>query len=322
MHLKLSGHYVCRVYRADGTVRLEHEFDNLITNAGLDRYGFVNTNAQTAFGYALVGSGTSIPQVTDTALANKIAHTTTTANSASGYSSGTPDYVFSRITYRFVPGTLNNVTLTEVGVGWTTTSVFSRSLILDSNGQPTSIVVLADEYFDLTYELRFYPPINDETFLLTIGTQENVPVTVRPIRVTVFGPNFYTGAGTTGWGNLLGTTSGSIYPREVDRASDGLYFQVGVQGGLDARTSTAFSFTGGSDGLSSNAWSAIGSYVPGSFQRQFKITVGLDAGNPSFNHIRMAFRFGGTWQIHFGSLIAKTPNDIVEMTINYSWGRL
>jgi hypothetical protein len=322
MRLTLSGHYICRVYKTDGSLRSEYCFDNLITNAGLDRYGFINTSSQTAFGYAMVGSGTSIAQATDTTLANKIAHTTTTANSASGYNSGTPDYVYSRITYRFLPGSLNNVTLTEVGVGWTTTQVFSRALILDSNGQPTSIVVLADEYFDLTYELRFFPPISDETFLLNIGTQQNVPVTVRPIRVTVFGPNFYTGAGTTGWGNLLGTTSGAIYPREVDRSNDGLYFQVGTQTGLDARTSTNFSFTGGSDGLSSNAWSAIGSYVPGSFQRQFKITVGLDAGNPSFNHIRMAFRFGGTWQIHFGSAIVKTSNDIVEMTLTYSWGRL
>jgi hypothetical protein len=56
--------------------------------------------------------------------------------------------------------------LSEAGVGWGTSgsTLISRALIIDPITQlPTTVTPLADELLDVTYELRYYPPLVDVT---------------------------------------------------------------------------------------------------------------------------------------------------------------
>ena len=47
-----------------------------------------------------------------------------------------------------------------MGIGWAAsgTTLFSRALILDNGGSPTTITILSNEYLDIVYEYRVYPP--------------------------------------------------------------------------------------------------------------------------------------------------------------------
>jgi len=125
---------------------------NLITDGGLNRWGTgaVLTNCS-------LGSGTTPPTVLDTNLVSFVAQqnsvTTTT-----GAETSSPYYGWSRKSYVFnPPGADKNIS--EIGVGWGTGGVnlWSRSLIKDVAGDPTTITWRADETLTVTYEARMYP---------------------------------------------------------------------------------------------------------------------------------------------------------------------
>jgi len=139
----------------------------------------------------------------------------------SGVQSSAPYFGWRRKTWRFAQGAAAG-NLSEVGVGWATSgSLFSRALILDSGGTPTTITVLADEFLDVTYELRQYPVTTDNTgtFVLDGLTYDWVS---RPANVTSsFVPNaamnsasinYYNGAIGAITGSPSGTGSGLLTP--------------------------------------------------------------------------------------------------------------
>ncbi len=86
----------------------------------------------------MVGSGNAAPAETDTALQARAS--TSNINVQSNNSNVSPRYGWRRRTFRFAAGAAAG-NLSEVGVGWTTTAVFSRALILDGSGNPTTITV-------------------------------------------------------------------------------------------------------------------------------------------------------------------------------------
>lgn len=99
-------------------------FRNLILDAGLERMGtaaFITTCA--------VGSGSSTPVVSQTALDTLVASTTTQQATNSGAQSSSPYFGWKRITFRFATGVAAG-NLSEVGVGWGASTLFSRALIL------------------------------------------------------------------------------------------------------------------------------------------------------------------------------------------------
>lgn len=155
---KVAGYYKLQVIRPDGTVRQSAEFPNLITNAGLDRMA-----TSTYLTVCQVGSGSAAPTFADTALAARIAGTQTVQSTDVGTTSSSPYYAWATRQFRFAAGVATG-NIAEVGVGWGTTgSLFSRALVLDSGGSPTTITVLADEILDVTYQLRYYAPETDDT---------------------------------------------------------------------------------------------------------------------------------------------------------------
>ncbi|HEY0955837.1 MAG TPA: hypothetical protein VGE36_13815 [Roseateles sp.] len=153
----LHGHFTLTVSGGKrGTVVLA-DFDNMILDAGLN---YVAGGGTSASGYCQVGTGTTPVAAGQTTLANYLANTASVSRDwGSGvYVAGPPAYKWDYKTYRFTTGVAAG-NLTEVGIGWTSSgNLFSRALILDGGGSPTTITVLSDETLDVTYTLRVYAP--------------------------------------------------------------------------------------------------------------------------------------------------------------------
>lgn len=128
-------------------------FNNLVLDSGLDRL-----SVGSALGLVAVGTGNSTPVVTQTGLDNVLTTTSTAQGSDVPLSNTTvePYYFGARRTFRFGEGAAAG-NLTEVGVGWTSTNMFNRTLIKDSQGNPTTLTILSDEFLDVIVEIRHYP---------------------------------------------------------------------------------------------------------------------------------------------------------------------
>lgn len=136
-----------------------------------------------------VGTGNSAPTETQTGLDNYVARTTTVQASSSGRQVATsPYYWWARVTYRFGQGVAAG-NLSEIGVGWGNNTLWNRTLIKDTSGNPTTVTILADEFLDVNFELRVYPKMTDTvknvTYqervngnLVDVSTHE---VTIRPL---------------------------------------------------------------------------------------------------------------------------------------------
>ena len=219
----LAGEYTLRRRKADTGELIQQlgPFCNLITDAGLNRVGTAGAGAA-----VFVGTGSAAPATTDTQLQNFFAHTTSTSESWNGTLErgdvSTDYFVRGAGTWRFAAGTFSNTNLSEVGIGWFDPNVsnptanhrcFSRALIVDGVGSPTTITLLSDEVLDVTYSLKHYPYVGSDviqtvnisgtahTFTtrslgLLDATQHRLSIAVQ--RSLTAGGNFYTGtaAGT------------------------------------------------------------------------------------------------------------------------------
>ena len=181
----VAGQYTIKKFHESGALVAEYgPFDNLITNAGLDRVGTSNWNS-----LCFVGTGTATPAVSNTQLGVFLAQTSSRqiAWAQAAARGGSPDYwVQSSVTFSFGLGVATG-TLTEVGIGWDpgggppslTHRCFSRALIVDSGGSPVSITVLATEYLDVTYSMRFYPPLGADSVQTVVISGVNYTFTTR-----------------------------------------------------------------------------------------------------------------------------------------------
>jgi len=156
-------------------------FPNLITDQGLNAYASRNPLAQ-----CMVGSGANPPTVADSTLQTQIAAANIVSADNVSATTVAPFYGSRQRTYRFNAGVAAG-NLSEVGVGWLLSGTyycFSRALILDSGGFPTTITILANEFLDVTYELRCYVPTVDVVTTVSIsGTPYTC--TIRPGQATV-----------------------------------------------------------------------------------------------------------------------------------------
>ena len=131
-------------------IRREHpEFNNMILAGGMARLQTSDTPERMS-----VGTGTALEEYNQTSLQSELYSTTDLQASSWGYGS-VPDYnAFARVVYRIAPQG-SAYTITEVGFG-PAGDLFSRALIRDSNGEPTSISVLAGEFLYIQYILRAF----------------------------------------------------------------------------------------------------------------------------------------------------------------------
>lgn len=188
----LSGRYKIIVTDKNGSKRISNWFNNIVTDLGLDQISNVPLGTGSVpylITQAYVGTGDIPATVGDVSLSEYLASSDVVETTGtSSYVAGNPPYWRYVRTYTFAAGTVTGV-LSEVGVGYTKDTLFSRALITDALGEVSPIKVLADEGIQLVYELRSYINPNDVNQLLTIDG--NIPslsgvynVVIRPAAMT------------------------------------------------------------------------------------------------------------------------------------------
>jgi len=304
LHNEAAGWFKLDVLDAEGNKkRSTGWFKNLITDAGLD-YMADNSNW---LQYCQVGTGSATPSSLDTALSSRIAGTTTQTANINGAQSAAPYYTWRRRTMRFADGAAAG-NISEVGMGWALTgSLFSRALVVDSGGSPTSITVGAGETLDVTYEIRFYPKLTDDTgtVVLTGGIGGTYDYVMRAAVVTFNRESDGWAIGV--WGSFMDYGSaGYCYARAGD---------------IEAITSEP---SGANFPASSGSWAA---YETGSLERKFTLTWGPSEGNIPGGIRSFAVKMGiGRFQFRVGldgtdAKIPKTADDELSLTFVHSWGR-
>lgn len=313
--LGMAGEFRLQVYRPDG--RCRHDtgfFPNLITDIGLDQPGGVSPSLQAAIS---VGTDNTPPTNSDTTLGTRVA--TSTSDQGSGYTAsvgtpGDPDwytaYTFIR---RFGAGAAAG-NLAEIGVTASSTpwNCFSRALILDGGGSPTTLTVLSDEYLDATYRLRWYAGniLSDVEDTLTITGSGDHDIVLRRSDVdgggNMWRPSFTWNAGQGGLASACQVYNGSI-------------------GDITARPS------GTGDGASS---ATNATYTPGNFYRDYSVVWGLDDGNVAGGISAVFITAGGgrvapgsggsaaaAYQFSLDPVISKNDTQILTLNFRQSWAR-
>lgn len=310
MITKICGYYKLEAVKEINGVEFRRSltdwFPNLITNIGMDRiatnYDYMN--------YCQVGTGSTAPSNSDVALVNRIAGTNTTQEFTYGVNSTSPYYTWNKKIYRFGLGAAAG-NLSEVGIGWLSTgNLFSRALILDSYGNPTTITVLSDEYLDVTYEFRFYPEEADTTgtivFTGNIGGSYNY--TLRRANITTIV-------------RLFGFT-GYTYPVPMNNKKLNLYSTDAI---INAYSGVIGSITGSPSGTSYEAaYTAMSfsTYVAGTYSLDCTIVANPTTWNVVGGIKSIAFHWGfNLHQMEFDNVIPKTDQDALSLTFRHIWAR-
>jgi len=305
LHSKICGYYkIERVINA-GTV-LEYKvplldwFPNLITDSGLDKFGYYSGGSQFYDVFCRLGSGSATPDVTDLDLASPLGNSITKMSYLTGNSSSPLYYKWARTVYRFGPGIATG-NISEVGVGWGPSSgqLFSRALILDGLGDPTTITKLADETLDVTYEFRINPSLDDFTGGFSLTGNKAASFT-------------YTGRIANAGADIVSYSS-STYPLVL----------AGIS--LNAYTGSMGSITGAPTG--SNGGASGGTpetYTPGSYKLNVNaMNFALGVGNNALGMKSFLIQCNQqSWQLELNTPIMKTSSDVLTLDVEVSWGRL
>ena len=275
-------------------------FNNLITDQGLNRLGTAGIHSNGSF--CMVGTGSATPATTDTALASQLAVTSTTVSASNSGSASAPYYGSVTTVYRFAAGSATG-NLTELGIGYSGVAVFSRTLIKDGNGNPTTITVLATEALDVTYELRLYPPAADVAHSTVISGVTYTGV-IRASGVTSFS------AGGD-WAPAMGNSAPTLLSRsgEYARAYNGA---IGPVTGSPSGTYVSINDC------------VTAAYSNNSYQRTGTTTVGLSMGNLAggITAIRILTSAMGVYQISFSPAIPIDATKVLTFGLTLSWARM
>ena len=303
MQVGLHGEVKVIVKRADGTVRLDTGFfPNVITNLGLDAIG----NDQNLFMFCAVGGGNSTPLNTNTKLDNFL-KTGLQISSESKYDydpvRDTKFYKCSRtVGYRFTG--LDNKNISEVGLVSSEVpgqhSAYTRTLIKNSNGEPTVITVLSGEILELHYRLWQVFDLKDKDQVVTAMIDGvKVPVNVKIRLADVGGLRYNTVVGI-----------GIIY-----HGRDYSLFSTGEIGEITGTIS-------GQVLAPILSWEA---YQPSTYKRKFYVNNSITDVVIPIRSLLFYTRLGA-YQVRFGTVdgdlpIDKTGQDILQLGFEMSWGR-
>lgn len=289
---KLKGMYRISIYRKDRSLRYEGDwFENIITNNGIDSIlrgdGFVST--------MFVGSGSSTPTVSQTALDNLLMTSSTNFSDSDTFLGSSPYYTTRTIVKRFSAVPSGGYNISEIGIGTTSSSLFSRALILDGSGNPVTLSLLQDEILETTYQLRSYPSLIAGDY-----TQSGVDI-----------------SGTSTTFTWRAANAGSSFkPVQVTGMQAILY-----TGAVGAVTSSP------AGTASSTVSGTLASYTNGSYERSASLTFGLTVANQTSQSILVTgasspsispFRY----QASISPSITKTSSQILAISYKVSFARL
>lgn len=272
------------------------EFDNLITNAGLDAIG----TGIFDLNYCFVGSGSTPPSETESTVPTWIAASNTNQAQVDGRLATSPYYIWRRKTFRFALGVAaGNISEVSIALYSNGTTMVSRALVKDAEGNPTTITILADEILDVVYEFRVYPPLGDSTGTVVLsgnigGTHSWV---MRACRIQTDTSQY-----NPGWQAIPSANDNYSYNTRAYTGSIGDIFNI-PSGTASAELTVT----------------RVGSYVAGSFKRAYKIEASASQANQSIKSLRVsAF---APFQMEFTPAIVKSSSDLFSINIEVSWAR-
>jgi len=302
MELGLSGYYKIIKSLDKDCKQVTYESDwmsNLITNSGMDQMA-TDTDGLSLFAQIsnsiLVGAGNTTPQFTDTSLETLIASSSPDYLNRSQGTELASNYSYYRQRHQFGEGVAAG-NVAEVGYKLAgQTDLFSRALVVDSNGDPTTITVLSNEFLTVVYELRITHPASDSTATIDFsidGTPTPTDVIVR----------------ANGLSSIVYWAWDSDYAYKASL-------------GAEAMTSTD---TGTLFGNSSNNGSySYGSYTSGSYNRDLTVSFGINNGNigePVNVIVMMNTLCGSSWKVYVDPALDKDNTKTLSVTINIAWAR-
>lgn len=177
----VSGRFKMVVRKPSGEVRgATTEFDNLILDAGL-RYLLDGKDKMLRF--CIVGASSLVEQPTDTSMPQKINAAIANSSARASGDAESPGRVVQSFYALFRAGQATGV-IAEVGMSPVATPtpsspLFSRTLIRDSAGRPTTLTVAPDEELEVYYELSAQTDPEGQTFTLPLSSGVHTGI-VRP----------------------------------------------------------------------------------------------------------------------------------------------
>jgi len=317
-HVGIGGLFRLEAFNTeDGSTRwLTPWFHNNVTNVGLDMCA---TNGD-RYNCCQVGTGNVAPTNTDTTLQTFLA---STANGIfiSRTNSGSTDYYTEwYCRYDFATGAATG-NLSEVGVGPSTSSgsnLFSRELIRDASGNPTTITIASNEALRVHYKLRNYPPLTDVTGTVN-GTIDGNAVSRNFTRRAALV------AGADQWGPMEANAENTA----PGYGSGGSGF--GVPSKTEAYTGTIGLITGAPSSSAGKAGSNSASpYSAGTYSRTYTSKWATSQSNANLKSFLFYNGGGytgfgtanaGAFQVEFDTTLNKT--NLQELTLEFliSWGR-
>lgn len=300
------------------------EFSNLITDTGLDTLG-QTTPAGVVIGRCYVGTGNTAPAVTQTGLTNfllKPGSANRTYASLERVAQGTDvtdptkPFWWRKVRYVFAPGDVEG-NVSEVGIfRYDHTVMWSRELVRDLSGNPTSVTVLIDEYLEVRYEVRVYPNMaSDVRTVNVLGV--NHTVTTMPWLTDIV-------TSTSGRVLLEGGNSGigiaDYYqgPDFTDR-----YIYNLTAGNIGTPFTAPPTRVGGNSISQAGGISAtVSPYVSGSRSNSIVYTVPPALGNLVGGYGLMVVHTSvGNWKISFSPNLPKNSDRSFSNALTISWGR-
>jgi hypothetical protein len=311
----IGGRYKLTKLSAGGIVLGEWEFDNLITDYGMDNFANYHSDARNWTDYVILGGGSRDPDVTNP---NIDAFLASREDSSKTQWIDTPenDYrVVQRVRYSFPPGTLNNVNITEIGISHTNngTGLNSHAKIEDDNGNPTTITVLTGESLMVEYRLYTTIQVNDVAGSFELdneGSIVTINTTSRQVAIDFLSSNdtfFVRGYFERGI-DLFASKNLFLFNNNPPRMTD--------LTALQPATSRTGEFIKG--GASSYVRDA---YIPGSFERTGHAIWDASVG-PKTWHLMVATTMWGHRQILFDPPIEKVIGKSLRMEFRTSWARV
>jgi hypothetical protein len=279
-------------------------FKNLILNQGLDQLG---TDGNVLVGYARVGTGTTAPAVTDTVLQAQVAASESGPSDTTVVNSGSPNYTtLLTYEYTFTQGAVVG-NISEVGVGWATTgaTLFSRALIVDNVGTPTTITLTSIDQLIIYYRLNASQPLTDTTTTVTISSV-SYPYTIR----TAYAASFCSFASTFYYGyNFTKLSSSGVL----------LYGNDAALGAITGTLSGTLIANSGNPGFTFT----YPAYTPGSYYRDSTFSVPVSIGNAVGGIGGIVLTWGGGLknQIDLPTPIPKTNTQVLTITQRFTWAR-
>jgi hypothetical protein len=206
----IKGFYTVEKLNAQKEITKSFSFGNLITSYGLS---FLSTETpgttkDKGFYYCSIGDGFKIPETTDTTLQNQ--------KGIQQYTSVpevevTSSYGYVKWTYEWAEGTLDDVNVTEVGVGRLDTGgdLISRSLIKDNNGHYGTLNIQRNETLRITYELKIYLFRTTSRDISFVFNGEEIPGEIEASLDT------YSDTGLDAVNHVLGSDKGLCYGEDI-----------------------------------------------------------------------------------------------------------